>query len=104
MTAIIEVTISWLFKKAKGRDEKSFHRSLAFSDFPEPTIEITSPECGPGSLTEPAHLQTEHSHDGSGRFPSLGWEVPGPLVGRVKEWLLVCEDPDAPLPTPIPHG
>lgn len=37
---------------------------------------------------------------GEGRIPGLQWET----VKGVQEWLLVSEDPDAPLPTPICHG
>ena len=104
MAALLEVTLSWLLKNARGRDQKSFYRSAAFADLPEPTVDITSPECGPGPRAAPAQLGREHSHDGAGRVPSLEWREPAPLEGRVREWLLVCEDPDAPLPTPIPHG
>lgn len=104
MHPVVEVTLSWLLSSAKGRDEKSFYRSPAFKDLQEPTIEITSTECGAGSLAEPAQLKKEHSHDGEGRFPGLRWETPPAVAGRVKEWLLVVEDPDAPLPTPIVHG
>lgn len=102
--APVELTVAWLFKNSKGRDEKSFYRSEAFKDFPEPTIEIISPECGPGSPTQPAELKKEHSADGAGKFPSLEWKTPEHLSGKVKEWLIVSEDVDAPLPTPIPHG
>lgn len=104
MHPIVEVTLSWLLSSARGRDEKSFCRSPAFKDLPEPTIEITSIDCGAGSLAEPAQFRKEHSHDGEGRFPGVQWQAPRDIAGRVKEWLLVVEDPDAPLPTPIVHG
>lgn len=105
MQAIVEVTLSWLFKNARGRDEKSFYRAPAFADLPEPTVAVTSPEvAGPGSLAAPAQLGAEHSADGAGRIPPLEWEEPEALAGKVEEWLLVVEDPDAPLPTPIVHG
>lgn len=104
MHPVVEVTLSWLLSSAKGRDEKSFYRSPAFKDLQEPTIEISSTECGAGSLAEPAQLKREHSHDGEGRFPGLRWETPPAIAGKVREWLLVVEDPDAPLPTPIVHG
>lgn len=102
--SVIEVTLAWILKNAKGRDEKTFHRSLAFKDLPEPTIEITSPECGPGSLARPAQLEREHTADGIGKIPSLEWKMPPKMAGKVQEWLLVVEDPDAPLPTPIAHS
>lgn len=104
MHPVVEVTLSWLLSSARGRDEKSFHRSPAFKDFPEPTIEVASTERGAGSLAEPAQLKKEDSHDGEGRFPGLRWDTPAAIAGKVKEWLVVVEDPDAPLPTPIVHG
>lgn len=102
MFAVVEVTLAWLLKNKGKNDEKSFYRSAGFADFPEPTITITSAECGPGSRTQPAQLKKEHSADGAGTIPSLEWKTPAGL--EVKEWLLVIEDPDAPLPTPIAHG
>lgn len=104
MLDLVEVGLSWVFQNARGRDEKSFYRSPAFSEFSQPTIDISSPDLGPGSLAAPAQLKKEHCADGAGTFPSLEWENPPNLEGQVKEWLLVNEDPDAPLPTPIAHG
>ncbi|KUI64960.1 hypothetical protein VM1G_00145 [Cytospora mali] len=104
MTALIEVALSWVFKNARGRDAHSFFRSPAFADFPEPTIEINSPECGPGSLAKPAQLRMEHSYEGAGKFPTMEWKEPGELKGKVKEWLFVSEDPDSPFAKPNIHG
>ncbi|KAB5558435.1 hypothetical protein GE09DRAFT_113606 [Coniochaeta sp. 2T2.1] len=100
MTAYIEVALSWLFKNQKGRDAKSFYTYPAFDSHKDQTIEINSPELG----SSPAALSVEHTHDGVGKIPSLEWKAPTEMAGEVKEWLLVCEDPDAPLPTPIAHG
>ncbi|KAH7258181.1 hypothetical protein FSOLCH5_002525 [Fusarium solani] len=96
MTAYIEVAASWLFKNAKGRDAKAFFTHPAFASHPEPTLSITSPDCG----TDGSTLGKEYMHGGQGRFPELTWDS----HEGVKEWLLVSEDPDAPLPTPICHG
>lgn len=104
MLDLVEVGLSWVFRNARGRDEKSFHRCSAFSEYPQPTIQISSPDIGSGSLAAPAQLKEDHSADGAGTFPSLEWKIPQSLHGKVKEWLLVSEDPDAPLPTPIAHG
>lgn len=46
----------------------------------------------------------EYTFDGAGKFPALSWQGPEDVKDTVKEWLLVTEDPDAPLPTPIAHG
>ncbi|KAI1647591.1 PEBP-like protein [Daldinia loculata] len=101
MTALIEVSLSWLFKNAKGHDAKSFFKGPAFSDFQDKQeITVTAPECGPTNSV----LGVEYTHDGVGKFPALRWEAPSHIADQVKEWLLVSEDPDAPLPTPICHG
>ncbi|KAK9414170.1 hypothetical protein SUNI508_02269 [Seiridium unicorne] len=100
MATYLEVTISWLFKNFRGRDEKLFVKNPAFNSHPTPTIPITSPDCG----ATDAQLGVDYTHDGAGKFPELSWDVPEELQGKVKEWLLVSEDPDAPLPTPIAHG
>lgn len=104
MHAYVELTLSWLLRNVHGSEEKSFYRSPAFEALPEPTIELTSPDCGPGSPSQPARLHKEHSADGAGTMPSLEWRVPDSLAGQVREWLLVVEDPDVPLPTPNAHG
>lgn len=46
-------------------------------------------------------LPVDLSADGAGHFPSLRWPPPSP---DVKQYLLISEDPDAPLPSPIIHG
>ncbi|KIL84790.1 hypothetical protein FAVG1_12018 [Fusarium avenaceum] len=96
MTAYIEVTASWLFKSFKGRDAKAFFTTPAFASHPEPTLPITSPDCGPDGAT----LGKSYMAGDQERFPELNWDY----HEGVKEWLLVAEDPDAPLPTPICHG
>ncbi|KAI9873440.1 MAG: hypothetical protein M1830_000413, partial [Pleopsidium flavum] len=50
----LEYGLSRLFINFKGRDEKLFIKGPAFADFPEPTLPITSPDCGPsGSSMKP---------------------------------------------------
>ncbi|KAF7533477.1 hypothetical protein G7054_g7034 [Neopestalotiopsis clavispora] len=100
MLSYVEVTISWLFKSFRGRDAKLFITSPAFSSHPTPTITVTSPDCGDTN----AQLGVEYTFDGAGKFPELSWRAPEEVEGSIKEWLLVSEDPDAPLPTPIAHG
>lgn len=96
MLKYVEVTASWLFANARGRDAKTFTKGPQFASYPEPTIQITSPDCG----ASPATLSPEYMAGGDGRLPGLEWDsVPG-----VKQWLLICEDVDAPLPNPICHG
>jgi phosphatidylethanolamine-binding protein (PEBP) family uncharacterized protein len=96
MTAYIEATASWLFKNFRGRDDKAFFTLPAFTQHAEPTLSVASPDCGPDGAT----LGKEYMFGGEGRVPALQWES----HEGVKEWLIVSEDPDAPLPTPICHG
>ncbi|KAI0128447.1 phosphatidylethanolamine-binding protein [Xylariales sp. AK1849] len=103
MIALLEVTLSWLFRSFKNRDAKLFHTRTAFTSlpaYPEQAINITSPDCG----TTDARLGVEYTADGAGKFPELSWTAPAEWQAKVKQWLLVSEDPDAPLPTPIAHG
>jgi phosphatidylethanolamine-binding protein (PEBP) family uncharacterized protein len=101
MTALLEVTLSYFFANFKKRDDKLFYTRPAFTEHnPPENITITSPDCGESGAT----LGPEYMHGGAGKFPSLEWEAPAELKPKVREWLLVSEDPDAPLPTPIAHG
>ncbi|KAI1085787.1 PEBP-like protein [Whalleya microplaca] len=100
MTAVLEVTLSWLLQNAKEHDDKLFYTTPAFTQSPAPCIAVTAPECGPNNSV----LSVEYTADGAGKFPSLRWEAPADIADQVQEWLLVSEDPDAPLPMPICHG
>lgn len=100
MNPVVEVTLSWLLKNSRGHDAKSFYASPAFASHTEQTITVTSPDCGPS----PAELGPEYINEGGGRIPALSWVAPQDLEAKIKEWLIVVEDPDAPLPTPICHG
>ncbi|KAJ5754004.1 uncharacterized protein N7511_008157 [Penicillium nucicola] len=97
MSSYIEYTLSWLFANAKGRDAKLFSKSPAFSQFPKPTLNLECQEVGSSG----SNLDVEHSADGVGRFPTLNWPTASP---EIKQYLLINEDPDAPLPNPIIHG
>ncbi|KAI1429271.1 PEBP-like protein [Xylaria sp. FL1777] len=98
--AVLEVTLSWLFANAKGRDAKSFFTRPALASFKEQSVTVTSRDCGASG----SKLTVDYTQDGSGKFPALEWSASPGIADQVKEWLLVSEDPDAPLPTPIIHG
>jgi len=93
----VEISLSWLFANQKGRHPKLFTKGPAFIDFPEPTIVIDSPDCGPSG----SEMKQEYTQVGEDRFPELTWSTPS---GEVKEYIIVIEDPDAPLPTPATHA
>lgn len=93
----IEYGASWIFINAKEHDSGLFTKGPAFKDFPNPTFDLESPECGPSN----SNLSLEHSEWGSRKFPEFKWTQPSP---DVKEYLLICEDPDAPFKEPGTHG
>ena len=99
MSSYIEYALGSLLTSQRGRDDKLFTKGPAFGGLSGPTIEVTCSECGPSN----SNLEFEHSADGKGRFPQVEWK-PSESVAEIKEYLLVVEDPDAPLPNPIVHG
>jgi phosphatidylethanolamine-binding protein (PEBP) family uncharacterized protein len=92
----IEGTLGTLLSSQKGRDAKLFTNTPPFASYPTPTIPISSPDCGASGSS----MAKDYSQLGSERFPILQW----PANPEVKEWLVIVEDPDAPLPSPIVHG
>ncbi len=81
----------------KGHDEKLFTKGPAFASFPEPTFEVDSPDCGPSNSI----MKLEYSQLSEDRFPVLKWSTPSQ---DVKEYVLVVEDADVPLPFTPTHG
>ncbi|KAK2050814.1 PEBP-like protein [Colletotrichum somersetense] len=100
MLQYVEVSLSWLLKNSRGHDAKAFYTSPAFASHAEPTITVTSPDCG----ASPATMGPEYIAEGGGRIPTLSWETSGDLEPELREWLILVEDMDAPLPMPICHG
>jgi hypothetical protein len=99
MHPYVELSLAWILKNSKSHEDKCFSTYPAFSSCKEPTIPVASPDCGETNAT----MNKEYIAEGA-RMPTLEWEVPPNLAGNVKEWLVVAEDPDAPLPTPIAHA
>ncbi|RDW82395.1 hypothetical protein BP6252_03507 [Coleophoma cylindrospora] len=105
----VEYTASLLFQNVKGHDVGLFIKSPAFTNdakLAKPTIVITSPDCGPS----PAKLNVEYTQfydpPTAVKMPSLSWDLPADIQENVKEYVLLCEDPDAPSfsKTPSLHG
>lgn len=99
MLRYVEYTLGLLLSRQRGRDAKLFHKGPAFKDLSEPSLEVTSSECGPSNST----MLDKHGMDTGNQFPTISWEVPKTTT-EVQEYMLIVEDPDAPLPTPIAHG
>lgn len=50
-------------------------------------------------------MLVEHTQIGENRFPELEWKFTDlSEVAKVRSWVVVVEDADAPLPSPIVHG
>lgn len=96
MTAYVELALSYLLP-FKEHDAKCFIKTAAFTSHATATMMVRSSIGRPGTRLP---LKYMGGDDGEGQFPDLEWDT----VDGVKEWLLVSEDPDAPLPTPICHG
>ncbi|KAK7894557.1 hypothetical protein LTR67_006318 [Exophiala xenobiotica] len=100
----LEYYLARLLFNQKGRDAKLFtnNNPTLFADIPK-NILITSPEIGPSG----SHLSIEHSQLGTSKFPELLWSL-APNTGisqaDIKEYILLVEDPDAPLPLVPNHG
>lgn len=99
MLRYVEYTLGLLLSRQRGRDAKLFHKGPAFKDLTEPSLEVTSSECGPSNST----MLNKHGMDTGNQFPMISWETPKTAT-KVQEYMLIVEDPDAPLPTPIAHG
>ena len=108
MPSILESLESFLGKTVlyplRNRDAKLLTKSPAFNTHPTtPKLQVSSPECGP----DLSQLSPQHTPFGENRFPALAWAVVPPqsdAIPTIAEWLVVVEDPDAPLPSPVVHG
>ena len=100
----IEHLIGRALASVRHHDAKLFTKTQAFRDQSEPTIVVTSPECE----TPDTGLPIDTTPMGANRFPQLNWHMMK-IDGKsqedlVVEYLVVVEDPDAPLPSPVVHG
>lgn len=100
----VENALGGAFASYRGHDDKLFVRSQGFKTHPEPTITVTSPECGESN----SQLHLHHTPLSENRFPDLNWSPRASTDGNshsaIAEYLIIVEDPDAPLPMPITHG
>jgi len=97
----VEYILGTLLYRRRGYDHDLFFKSPAFKNFPEPNIKVEAPEIGPSY----SRLSKTYSAYGSGRIPDLRWSLAQmPNSDKVKEYLLVFEDPDAPMGHSNVHG
>jgi len=93
----LEYYLGRLLYNSRGHDSGLFFKTPAFKSMPEPTFTVKSADCGPSN----SHMQDEYTGYGKDRFPELSWEKPS---HNVAQYVLIVEDPDAPLPWPVTHG
>ncbi|KAL4938121.1 hypothetical protein BDV06DRAFT_201650 [Aspergillus oleicola] len=94
--------ISKLLYRIRGHDSRQIINHVAFKDHPEPNMILEAPECGRSG----SHMLSNHTclaDDKVGKIPELRWRTPAHL--DVKQYVLICEDLDAPIPFYIvTHG
>jgi hypothetical protein len=79
----------------RAGDENLLARAPGLAEVPA-TIELTSPAFAAG-----APIPRRYTQEGENRFPSLAWRG---VPGAAQELVIVVEDPDAPLPSPVVHA
>ena len=95
MSNLIERSVAWLLQNRRGHDAGLIHKSAPFSKLLDSTIVL---ECNLGPSG--SNIPPEYSFFQQGLFPTLQW----PAQDGAVEYLLVVEDPDAPLENPVVHG
>ena len=102
-----EYSLGTLLYSVRGHDNKRIIKTPAFKNIPEPNMTVEVPDCGPSG----SQLLDEHTciaPDGNVRFPNIRWTSPCGKAAdaeMVKEQILLCEDPDTPIPgVLIDHG
>ncbi|KAI9708949.1 MAG: hypothetical protein M1820_003643 [Bogoriella megaspora] len=91
--------LAQLLSSQRGRDRKLFLKSAVFAGHPDPNILVISPELGESG----AAMTIDHSPFGANACPELSWTVQESSQPPV-EYVVVVEDPDAPLPSLVVHG
>jgi phosphatidylethanolamine-binding protein (PEBP) family uncharacterized protein len=92
----VELVLAKLLINVRGHEDARFTKGPAFASLPDPSITVSSPGCGPSGST----MSLDHTQDGKDLFPQLSWTP----VPEAQEYLLVSQDVDAPLPSPVVHG
>ncbi|MCJ1277845.1 hypothetical protein MMC21_005659 [Puttea exsequens] len=97
----IERLISYLFYNNRNNLDLLFTCLPPLAALPSPNIPLTSPDCGPTDST----LPTAHTQDGpNDLYPTFEWTLPEDIKDEVREYVLVCEDADLPIPRYFARG
>ncbi|RDW56972.1 hypothetical protein BP5796_13039 [Coleophoma crateriformis] len=94
----VEYALGKLLISRRGYDDGLFSRTPAFRKCPEPTIQLSSLDCGPSY----SRLSHDYSMFGKGLMPTLTWPEANE---NIREYLVIIEDVDAPFGgKPNVHG
>jgi phosphatidylethanolamine-binding protein (PEBP) family uncharacterized protein len=97
----LQFVLGRLLYPIRGHDSRQIIYDPAFKDITKPNMSLESIECGPsGSKLLPHH--TCLAEDRIGCLPNLRWTSPE-CNEPVKEYLLICEDIDIPIPCLVIH-
>jgi hypothetical protein len=106
----VKFVLGKLLYFSRGHDSGLFIHGPALKGLPESSLSVTSPSCGPSGSTlsleylAPAAAGLARRPGSDTLFPDLLWTAINDTSSSVPEvlsYLLIVEDPDAPLPTPI---
>ncbi|KAF9893657.1 hypothetical protein FE257_010969 [Aspergillus nanangensis] len=100
--AWVQYVLGKVLSPIRGHDSKLMTNHAAFKHLPSPNMQLKATEYGAsGSLMFPSH--TCLAEDKMGGLPDFTWVAPENT--DVKEYILLCEDPDVPIPgLCLPHG
>ena len=97
----LQYLLGRLLYPIRSHDSRQIIYCPAFNDISQPNMTIECDECGPsGSKMLPNH--TCIADNGIGCFPELRWAPPA-STAPVKEYVLICEDIDLPIPFLVIH-
>ncbi|KAJ5157891.1 uncharacterized protein N7482_008991 [Penicillium canariense] len=97
----LQFASGWLLYPIRGHDTRQIIYDPAFKDHPKPNISLEAVECGPSGSPLLRH-HTCLAEDGIGCLPELRW-TPPECDEPVKEYVLICEDIDIPIPCLVVH-
>lgn len=101
-TRPIEDLFGWVMYNNRAHDDGLMSRNPPISSTPQ-SLTVASPDVGPMN-TPMSTAYASKMIGGSDRIPSLSWSAPADMQSKIKEWVVLSEDPDAPTPEPIVHG
>lgn len=96
----VQYALGRLFYPIRGHDSRQIIYTPAFKDLPQSNMTLES-DSGPSGSKMPLHC-TCVAADGIGSLPELRWTAPE-SEEPVKEYVLICEDIDLPIPFFVVH-